>query len=194
MATQKRYGRPWLQIEFNQEALVNQQGCCRLVEVVVRLGNIPPEPALSLTTWRESRQTAPTNLPRAAQQEGAHDDYNPHPAYRPVPKGAAGPFLHYYEAAFLLLARAHSEETGVLQVEMTSSAGGQLSHVVFHLDTRQPQPVMREQAKGFTSLDLIPRILGAEERDALCGGRLLLNAPDAAVTGSGAVQESLFPL
>lgn len=194
MTVSKRYGRPWMQIEFAQEAL-NQQGCCRFVQVVVRLGNIPPEPSLSLTTWRESRQTAPTyNYRRPQQEEAAESDgYDPHPKYRSASNGAGGPFPHYYEASFLLLARAHGEETGVIQIEMTSSAGSQLSLAQFHLDTRQPRPVSRGEAKGFTSIDLIPSILSQEERAALRGGRLVVNAV-AGSDGAGAVQGSLFPL
>lgn len=193
MAASKRYGRPWMQIEFDQETLVNQQGCCRFVQVVVRLGNIPPEPSLSLTTWRESRQTAPTYNYRRSQGEAESDSYDPHPKYRSASNGAGGPYPHYYEASFLLLARAHCEETGVIQVEMTSPAGGQLSLAQLHLDTRQPQPVSRGEAKGFTSIDLIPSILSQEERAVLKGGRLVVNAGDGA-SEAEAIQGSLFPL
>lgn len=165
-----RYGRPCLELEFDQQALM-QQGCCRFVPIVLRLCGIP--------TAQKVRLTVSFDRVRKHDQEGMPlDDYELHPYNTPF---IHKDFPNYEEYATQLLARGHDLETGTIRIAMTSQSGSILSQAEFRLDSRQPKPVQRE-CKGFLSTRLLTHIRSHEERDALRGQY-------PAVTGKGAMAQ-----
>ena len=167
-----RYDRPGLELEFDQKALT-KEGCCRYVPVVLRLCGVPVQQHVILTVSFERVRK------RAASGEPL-DDYEPHPFYTaPARKDFPG----YYEYVLELLARAHDQETGTIQITMTSQKGSMLSHAVFRLDSRQVEPVQAE-CKGFAHVGLRPSLRRAAERDALQGR----------VPGSATIAEAPAPV
>ncbi len=172
-----RYGRPCLELEFDQQALV-QPGCCRFVPVVLRLCGIPTAQKVMLTVSFD-------RVRKQDQQGKPLDDYELHPLKTPfVHKG----FPNYEEYAAELLARGHDQETGTIRIAMTSQSGSILSQAEYRLDSRQTKPVQRE-CKGFLSTRLLTHLRSQEERDALRGQY------PAAVTGKGAdVREQATPV
>lgn len=152
-----RYGRPCLELEFDQQALM-QPGCCRFVQVVLRLCGIPTAQKVTLTVSFERV--------RKHDQDGMPpDDYELHPRRTPF---VHKDFPNYQEYAAQLLARGHDQETGTIRIAMTSPSGSILSQAEYRLDSRQPIPVQRE-CKGFLSTRLLTHIRSQEERDALRG-------------------------
>ena len=186
-----RYDRPGLELEFNREALTGE-GCCRFVQVVLRLCGVPVQQHVILTVnFERVRKRSANGDPL--------DDYEPHPFYTaPTRKDTQG----YFEYALELLARAHDQETGTIEVTMTSQKGSVLSHAVFRLDSRQAAPVQAE-CKGFAPVLLRPSLRSASERDALQGhlqGAPSFSEAPAPLERGGAVDAgqlqrgSLFPL
>ncbi len=159
-----RYGRPSLEIEFDQAALT-APGCCRYVPVVVRLCGIPYHQNVMVTVMFERTRKKKDGVPL--------DDYDLHPSSQFLNhKGIQG----YHEYEVELLARPHGEETGTIRIKMESQAYNVLSEAVFRLDSRLPDPVASTLQKGsLTALRLLPRIRTNEERDAL-GGQYLPSA------------------
>lgn len=152
-----RYGRPCLELEFDQQALM-QLGCCRFVPIVLRLCSIP--------TAQKVRLTVSFDRVRKHDQEGRPlDDYELHPYNTPF---IHKDFPNYEEYAAQLLARGHDLETGTIRIAMTSQSGSILSQAEYRLDSRQTKPVQRE-CKGFLSTRLLTHIRSQEERDALRG-------------------------
>ncbi len=170
MAKPIRYSRPCLELEFDQQALM-QPGCCRYVQVVLRLCGIPTKQKVTMTV----------NFDRVRK----HDQQgNPLDAYERFPTHT--PFVHkdfpnYEEYATQLLVRADDQETGTIRVAMTSPSGSILSQAEYRLDCRQTRPIQRE-CKGFLSTRLLPHIRSQEERDTLRGQY-------PAVTGQGAMAQ-----
>jgi len=186
-----RYDRPGVELEFDQGALT-QPGCCRYVPIVLRLCGVPVQQHVILTvSFERVRKRTADGTPL--------DDYEPHPFYTvPVRKDFPG----YREYALELLARAHDQETGTIQITMTSQSGSILSHAVFRLDSRQVEPVQAE-CKGFAHVGLRPSLRSGTERDALQGsvpGSATIAEAPAAVERGDAVEPGqlqrvpLFPL
>ena len=183
-----RYERPSLEIEYDQQALT-ASGCCRYVPVIVRICGIPVQQHVILTVMFERTRKKKDGVPL--------DDYEVHPtSHFLVHKGIPG----YCEYIVELLARAHDEETGTIRIKMESQAYNLLSEAVFHLDSRQTEPVATTLKPGsFKALRLLPRIRTDEERNAL-GGQFPLSAEtqDLSVAQLPAtaqdLQVPLFPL
>ncbi len=152
-----RYDRPFLELEFDQQALM-QPGCCRFVQIVVRLCGVP--------TTQNVMLTVSFDRVRKHDQHGTPlDDYELHPIHTQlVRKGVP----NYEEYATELLARAHDQETGTIRISMTSQSSSILSQAEYRLDSRETKPVQRE-CKGFRGVRLLSHIRTPQERDALQG-------------------------
>jgi hypothetical protein len=154
------YPRPALEIEYDAQALSGAVQCCRFVPVVVRVCGLPPEERHArLEVYLQRFQITPDN-----EHADAYEWRQRHA--RPAQKT----YPNYAEYQFALLARPHSEETGILQVEMFSAATSRLSYAKFIFDSREAAPII-ETCEGFSPKQprLISRIRSQEERDLLRG-------------------------
>ena len=152
-----RYDRPFLELEFDQQALT-QPGCCRFVQVVVRLCGVPTAQNVMLTVSFDRVRTR--------DHHGTPlDDYEQHPIHTPLVRKN---FPNYEEYATELLARAHEQETGTIRISMSSQSSSLLSQAEYRLDSRETKPVQRE-CKGFRGVRLLSHIRASQERDALQG-------------------------
>lgn len=152
-----RYNRPFLELEFDQQALT-QPGCCRFVQVVVRLCGVPAKQNVMLTvSFDRVRKYDHHGTPL--------DDYEQHPTHTPF---ARKNFPNYEEYATELLARAHEQETETIRISMTSQSSSLLSQAEYRLDSREAKPIQRE-CKGFRGVRLLSHIRAPQDRDALQG-------------------------
>lgn len=155
-----RYLRPYLEIEYDEDALTQENACCRYVPVVVRLCNVP----------EGVRQSVLFERVRKRDQNGSPlDDYEIHP-YEPWKMRAHKDFPGYHEYQLQLLARPHHEETGSIHIKIESQHGTLLSEVIYRFDSRQRTPVCTASHDGsFRGCRFVPFVRTAESRDALQG-------------------------
>ena len=155
-----RYRRPYLEIEYDQEAFLREDVCCRYVPVVVRLCSVPEDARLSVLFERV----------RSQDQDGTYLDayqVRPHDLWKLRKNmGIAG----YHEYHLHLLARANSEETGLIHITITSAAGTLLSEVIYRFDCCYQKPSeSRLHPNSFQDIRLLPFVRTLEARDALRG-------------------------
>ena len=153
-----RYSRPFLELEFDQQALM-QPGCCRFVQVVVRLCGVPTVQSVMLTVSFD-------RVRKHDQNGMLLDDYELHPLQTARMRKD---FPNYEEYAAELLARAHDQETGTIRISMVSHSGSLLSQAEYRLDSRDTRPIVQRESKGFRSIRFLSHIRTSQERDALQG-------------------------
>lgn len=155
-----RYLRPFLEIEYDRQALTRENTCCRYVPVVVRLCNLPEGVHLHVLFERVRKKS-----------EGGEDldDYEVHPKALwnlRVQKDFPG----YHEYHIQLLARPHHEETGSIYIKLESQSYSLLTEARYRLDSRETAPVCSDMHNGsFRGVRLIPFLRNDEVRDALLG-------------------------
>ena len=154
-----RYLRPYLEIEFDRDALT-QSACCRFVPIVLRLCAVP-EGVMNTVSFERVRVLGEDGVYR--------DDYEVHPR-RPYSMRVEKGFPGYQEYATHLLARPHAQETGTIHIKIESQSSSLLSEVVYRFDSREQEPVRATYHDGsFRGIRIVSFLRTTEERDALCG-------------------------
>lgn len=155
-----RYRRPYLEIEYDQESFLRENVCCRYVPVVVRLCSVAEDARLSVLFERVRRQ----------DQDGTYLDayqVRPHELWK-LRKNTD--IAGYHEYHLHLLARANSEETGLIHITITSAAGTLLSEVAYRFDCCCQEPCSSKlHPNSFQGIRLLPFVRTPEARDALHG-------------------------
>ena len=157
--THHRYARPCLEIEYDRTAITGIS-CCGFVPVVFRVCGIDPQARLSISFQRVRKLQADDMDPRAYEVQASPG------LYRIQPPFSRNDYREYH-AAFL--ARAHSQETGTIQLQMVSAAGSLLVDVAFRFDPRQDRPRLTIAKGQLQALRFLPALRSPEARDALKG-------------------------
>jgi hypothetical protein len=157
--THHRYARPCLEIEYDRTAITGIS-CCGFVPVVFRVCGIDPQARLSISFQRVRKLQADDMDPRAYEVQASPG------LYRIQPPFSRNDYREYH-AAFL--ARAHSQETGTIQLQMVSAAGSLLVDVAFRFDPRQDRPRLTVAKGQLQALRFLPALRAAEARNALNG-------------------------
>lgn len=155
-----RYPRPYLEIEYERQALTQEDVCCRYVPVVVRLCNVPEGVMLTVLFERV----------RKKDQDGRDlNDYEVHP-HDIWKQRVRKDFPGYHEYHLQLLARPHREETGLIHIKIESPSYSLLTEACYRLDSREAEPVCSDMHDGsFRGVRLVPFLRTPEARDALLG-------------------------
>lgn len=153
------YPRPYIEIEFDQQALM-APGCCRFVATVIRLCGLPSR-TMETIHFERTRARQP--------DDNASESYDVNPMQPWTFRHQESKFPGYHEFHVEFLARAHPKETGLFSLKIESQAYTTLTDVTFVFQAGLAEPCLPGQANGVKDYRFLPHLRSQQERDALAG-------------------------